>query len=211
MYTVYKTVRQCELMVLELTKTTTTTGGSTLGGTHSDVSLPKQSRSESIIVGPASLSQSPSSPVDPSPYTQQEQPHNQFEHTPAAAATTTTTRTQDRETRWAKETRKAFKTGIQYVGAFLIVWVPVLFVALGEDLGFRIPYLIWLIDAFMLPLVGLLNACVYSGFVDSVQTCFQKLIERMVGCCCCIPLVRSWWSESSSWSSFLQWQITSKS
>ena len=182
------------------------------------MSLPKQSGSESIIVRSASISQSISSPLGTSLYTQQEQPHNHAQQIPATttlhslpASNVSMTRRQDRETRWAKETRKAFKTGIQYVGAFLIVWVPVLFVALGEDLGFRIPYSIWLIDAFMLPLVGLLNACVYSGFVDSVQTCFQKLIERMVGCCCCIPLVRSWWSESSSWSSFLQWQITSKS
>ena len=71
--------------------------------------------------------------------------------------------------RKARDSRLAWKQAAQYIGVFLAVWAPVLLVALCEDLGQKIPITIWIIDALMIPIVGLFNAIVYSRMIDPIK------------------------------------------
>ncbi|CAB9511736.1 expressed unknown protein [Seminavis robusta] len=88
-----------------------------------------------------------------------------------AVLASSTVHSQSWTARWAKESRLAFVKSAQYIGSFLAVWVPILIVALFEDLGFRIPFPIWLLDALIIPIVGFLNAFVYSGMFDTRYCC----------------------------------------
>ena len=72
--------------------------------------------------------------------------------------------------RKARNSRMALTKAAQYIGVFVAVWTPVLLVALSEDLGQKIPFAIWMIDAFMIPIVGLFNGIVYSKYINPIDS-----------------------------------------
>ena len=70
----------------------------------------------------------------------------------------------------ATDSLLAMKKAAQYIGLLVVVWTPVLIVTLCQDLGRKIPFWIWLMDASLMPIVGLLNSIVYTRFINPVET-----------------------------------------
>ena len=73
-----------------------------------------------------------------------------------------------------KKSKLALRKATEYIAAFAAVWVPVLFTAFFFDLGVKLPFGLWLMDATMIPIQGFFNALVYSGILIHG---FQKTIS----------------------------------
>ena len=70
--------------------------------------------------------------------------------------------------------RITFRKAVQYVGIFMVVWIPILIVAFAFEVGAQVPFVLLLLDGIVIPAVGYLNALAYTDMLlPLLQNCWS--------------------------------------